>query len=90
MRALVAGQDPPPPGDELAKEIGALFACMAADPDLFRAGLEYVGTLTPAQEILRRPDIQTKIAAAMQTFRSAGPPPSMPGPNRGQLLALIG
>ncbi len=70
--------------------IGALFACMSADPDLFRAGLEYVGTLTPVQEILRRPDVQTKMAAAMQTFRSAGPPPSLPGPNRGQLLALIG
>ncbi len=90
MRALAAGREPPPPRDELANGIGTLFACMVADPDLFRAGLEYIGTLTPAQEILRRPDVQTKIAAAMQTFRSAGPPPPLPGPNREQLLALIG
>jgi hypothetical protein len=62
---------------------------MPADPDLFRAGLEYVGTLTPVQEILRRPEVQTKIAAAMQAVRASGPPPGLPGPNRGQLLALL-
>lgn len=89
MRALADGREPPSPRDELATGIGSLFACMPADPDLFRAGLEYVGTLTPVQEILRRPEVQTKIAAAMQAVRASGPPPGLPGPNRGQLLALL-
>jgi 2-polyprenyl-6-methoxyphenol hydroxylase-like FAD-dependent oxidoreductase len=90
MRALAAGREPPPPHDELADGIGTLLACMAADPDLFRAALEYIGTLTPVQEILRRSEVQTKIVAAMQAVRASGPPPPMPGPNREQLLALLG
>jgi 2-polyprenyl-6-methoxyphenol hydroxylase-like FAD-dependent oxidoreductase len=90
MRALAAGAEVPPPRDELAKGIGSLFATMAADPDLFRAGLEYGGTLTPVQEVLRRPEVQAKIAGVMQAFRAGGPPPGPPGPNREQLLALLG
>jgi 2-polyprenyl-6-methoxyphenol hydroxylase-like FAD-dependent oxidoreductase len=89
MRALADGREPPPPRDELASGIGALLACMAADPDLFRAGLEYIGTLTPVQEILRRPQVQTKMAQAAQAVRASGPPPPLPGPNREQLLALL-
>jgi 2-polyprenyl-6-methoxyphenol hydroxylase-like FAD-dependent oxidoreductase len=89
MRALADGREPPPPRDELAGGIGALLACMPADPDLFRAGLEYVGTLTPVQDILRRSDVQTKMTAAMKSVRASGPPPALPGPNREQLLALV-
>jgi flavin-dependent dehydrogenase len=89
MRALADGREPPPPRDELAKGIGALLACMPADPDLFRAALEYIGTLTPVQEILRRPDVGAKIATAMQAIRESGAP-ALPGPNREQLLALVG
>jgi 2-polyprenyl-6-methoxyphenol hydroxylase-like FAD-dependent oxidoreductase len=89
MRALAEGRDPPPPTDELARQCIALFACMGADPDLFRAALEYIGTLTPVQEVLRRPDVLAKFEAATAAQRAAGPPPAMPGPNRAQLLALL-
>jgi len=89
MRALAQGSDPPPPHDALAKAIGELFMCMPADPDLFRAGLEYGGTLTPVQEILRRAGVAAKIAAVLPIVRASGPPPPLPGPNREQLLALV-
>jgi 2-polyprenyl-6-methoxyphenol hydroxylase-like FAD-dependent oxidoreductase len=89
VRALADGREPPPPRDELAKAIGALFMCMTMDPDLYRAALEYTGTLTPVQEILRRPDVAAKIAAGMRAIGASGPPPSPPGPNREELLALV-
>ncbi len=88
MRALAGGRDPPP-ADELARGIGALVRCMLADPDLFRAGLEYTGTLTPAQEVLRRPEVIAKIAAVSEAQRSSGVQPDLPAPDRRQLLALL-
>lgn len=90
MRALAEGREPPPPADDLGRECLTLFACMAADPDLFRSALEYIGTLTPVQEVLRRPPVIAKLAAAAEAQRSAGAPPALPGPNRTQLLALVG
>ena len=86
MEALREGRAPTPPTDMLAREIQALFATILADPDLFRAALEYVGTITPAQEILQRPAVVEAVRAAQQ--RGAVTPP-MPGPNRQQLLELV-
>src|SRR5262249_39954691 len=82
MRALTQGLEPPPPRNELAKAIGALFICMQTDADLLRAALEYTSTLTPVQEILRRPEVAAKIAAGMQAIRASAPPPPPPGPDR--------
>jgi hypothetical protein len=63
---------------------------MTADPDLFRAALEYIATLTPVQEILRRPDVTRRLGVAMEAMRSASPMPMpMPGPTRAELLALV-
>lgn len=89
IEALCEGRAPAPPDDELARSIVTLLTVMAMDPDLLRAGLEYVGTIRPVQEVLARPEVATKLqvmAAAMQN----APPPSPPGPNREQLLALLG
>jgi 2-polyprenyl-6-methoxyphenol hydroxylase-like FAD-dependent oxidoreductase len=86
MQALREGRAPTPPADPLAREIQALFASIPASPDLFRAVLEYVGTITPAQEILQRPPVVEGIRAAQQG-RVVIPP--MPGPNRQQLLELV-
>ena len=89
MEALRAGQRPQPPTDELARSIIGLLSLMALDADLFRAALEYIATITPIQEILARPDVQ----ARMQSVRSAAkdlPPMPLPGPDRLQLLALVG
>jgi 2-polyprenyl-6-methoxyphenol hydroxylase-like FAD-dependent oxidoreductase len=88
MNALREGREPPRPTDELFRGIAALFSTMALDPDLFRAALEYVGTVTPVQEILARPEIQRRIAAVRATVSNA-PPPSIPGPDRAQLLKLV-
>jgi hypothetical protein len=60
---------------------------MTASPDLFRAAIEYIATITPVQHILERPEI----AAGIRDARAAtkGPPPPMPGPTRTQLLDLM-
>jgi 2-polyprenyl-6-methoxyphenol hydroxylase-like FAD-dependent oxidoreductase len=87
MDALRAGRQPPPPTDDLGKGIRSLFVSMPASPDLFRALMEYVGTITPAQDLLRRPDVSAGIRAAMEAMKDA-PPVQIPAPNREQLLEL--
>ena len=47
MEALREGREPVPPSDALAMGIRSLRMAMAADADLFRAGIEYIATLTP-------------------------------------------
>jgi len=87
LEATRSGTPIPPPG-ELARKIGTLMMTMGADPDLFRAALEYVGTLTPVQAILDRPDVQERIGAVMGAMKNR-PPPQIPGPDRKQLLAIV-
>jgi 2-polyprenyl-6-methoxyphenol hydroxylase-like FAD-dependent oxidoreductase len=89
MDALRSGRAPTPPADAAAREMGLLFAAMGADPDLFRAALEYVGTMTPVQSILARPEIAARLHAAAQKLRAAPPRPA-PGPTRDRLLELAG
>lgn len=61
---------------------------MMADPDLFRAGLEYLGTITPLDEILARESVQRRLADASEAVGKS-PPPSVPGPSRDELLQLF-
>ena len=82
------GEPPPRTVGTLAASIGALFARMGADPDLFRAALEYVGTITPVQQILGRPDVAERLRLAAPGM-AAGPPRPVPGPTRQQLLDLM-
>lgn len=89
IEALRAGREPPQPVDHLSRLLASLFTAMAADPDLFRAALEYTGTITPIQEILQRPGVIQRIRAAMDAMRDSVPM-SMPGPDRKQLLELVG
>ncbi len=88
MDALREGRAPAPAADPLARQIQLLFASIAADPDLFRAALEYVGTIATAQDILQRPAVIERLAAAQDRLK-AMPPMQMPGPNRQQLLELV-
>jgi len=88
MMALREGREPEPPANELARRIGSLMSSMAASPDLFRDALEYVGTVTPVQEILERPEVIARIAAAREATKGR-PRPPIPGPNRTQLLELV-
>ena len=87
MEAVREGRQASPPG-ELAQRIGSLFVSIAADPDLFRAAMEYVGTVTPVQAILQRPDVVERIGRAREAMKHA-PPAQMPGPNRKQLLEIV-
>src|SRR5262245_11663928 len=61
---------------------------MATDPDLFRAALEYVGTITPLQDLFERPMIASRVRRAMDAMGDSGSMP-MPGPDRTQLVALM-
>lgn len=88
MEALRDGRAPAPPATPLARDVSALFMTMIASPDLFRQAIEYVATITPVQEILRRPGVADAIAQAQAAMRNT-PPPPMPGPNRAQLLELV-
>ena len=88
ISALREGREPPPPGDELSRMLVSLFGTMVADADLFRAGLEYVATLTPIQQLFQRPAVAQGVRAALEEMRDSAPM-QLPGPDRQQLLALV-
>ena len=89
MDALRAGLVLVPPSDPLARGIFELLSVMAFDADLFRTALEYIATITPAQDILRRPEIRARMTAVREALKAVPRPPA-PGPNRVQLLSLAG
>jgi 2-polyprenyl-6-methoxyphenol hydroxylase-like FAD-dependent oxidoreductase len=88
MEAAREDRPAPPPAGELAQKITSLLMSMAADPDLFRDALEYIGTVTPVQTILERPQVAERLHAAREAMKAA-PPRAMPGPNRSQLLEMM-
>ncbi len=88
ITALREGREPPPPDDALAGFTASLFTAAFMDPDLFRAGMEYVSTVTPLQEIRRRPDVLERMRAVRDAMGGGGLPP-LPGPDRQRLLALM-
>ncbi len=88
IAALREGREPPQPADELSRLASSLLATMTTDPDLFRAGLEYVGTITPIQQIFARPGVAQRVRAVMDAAAGAAPI-QMPGPDRAQLLDLV-
>ena len=88
MQAIRENREVPPPDNDLARGIVSLMSVLIADPDLFRAGLEYIGTITPVQKILARPDVVQRMAAAREALKDK-PRPPIPGPSREQLLQLV-
>jgi hypothetical protein len=89
MNALREGQEPPPVTDPLALGARALLSAMALDPQLFRAALEYIGTITPLQQVLARPAVQEALRAVREALTQGPPPPQIPGPDRRQLLEIV-
>jgi 2-polyprenyl-6-methoxyphenol hydroxylase-like FAD-dependent oxidoreductase len=88
MEAHREGRAPTPPDNPLSRRIGSLMSVIGADPDLFRAAMEYIGTITPVQDILERPDVARRIATAREVMKGK-PSPPLPAPNREQLLQLV-
>ena len=88
MEAVREGRERPKPATELGRRIGELMSLLGADPDLFRAALEYVATITPIQKILDRPDVVQRTAAAREAVKNTPRPPSA-GPTREQLLHMV-
>ena len=88
MNALREGKEPPPVTDDVALGARALISAMALDPELYRAALEYVGTVTPIQQVLARPSVRAALSAARDMVKNARPP-QIPGPNRQQLLEIV-
>jgi 2-polyprenyl-6-methoxyphenol hydroxylase-like FAD-dependent oxidoreductase len=89
IEAVREGRVPPVPDSALAAGIQSLMASVGSSPDLLRAGLEYVATITPVQEILARPEVAEGIRLAMAAMKDA-PPRVPPGPSRQELLSLVG
>jgi flavin-dependent dehydrogenase len=88
MTALREGQPPPAVTDDLTLRIRGLLSAMAFDADLYRAALEYIGTVTPIQEVLARPGVSDAVRAVRERLKNT-PLPAMPGPNRQQLLEVV-
>ena len=88
MDALREGRTPPAPSDPLCLSIVSLLRVMGADPDLFRAALEYIGTLTPIQAIVNRPDVRERVLAAHERMKDI-PVGPLPGPSRSELIELV-
>ena len=88
MEAFRDGRTPTAPTDQLSTDIRSLLLTMVTDPDLFRAGMEYIGTITPVQTILQRAGVADRIHAVKDAIKHA-PPPPMPGPDRARLLELV-
>jgi 2-polyprenyl-6-methoxyphenol hydroxylase-like FAD-dependent oxidoreductase len=82
MDALRAGDTPSPPPDSPALR---LLASAFGDPVLYRAFAELTSCFVTMGEVLARPEI-----AARLTDPPAGPPFTPPGPDRTELLALLG
>ena len=80
MAAAREGRPAPPPPPETASFLGAAVQ----DADVFRAMLEYRLCLAPLAEVLARPQVRERVAAA-----EPRPPAPLPGPDRARLLELL-
>jgi 2-polyprenyl-6-methoxyphenol hydroxylase-like FAD-dependent oxidoreductase len=88
IEAHRAGMPAPPPSSPLEREIRLLRLGMMANGDMFRAGLEYIATLSTVQEIMERAGMRQRMEAAVNDLQKS-PRPPIPGPTREQLVALV-
>ncbi len=85
MDAHRAGREPEPPGDKAAVLRSALFAAMPYDADAYRAGMEIIGCLAHAEDVLARPGFADHVVAIAGGLDGAPPM----GPGRDELLRLV-
>ena len=88
MAALREGRAPPAREDPFVDSVGSLMRAMTTDIGLFRAALEYIATLTPIEEILRRPHVAQQLQEFKRSSGNVAAPP-IPGPDRGALLEIL-
>jgi 2-polyprenyl-6-methoxyphenol hydroxylase-like FAD-dependent oxidoreductase len=88
IEALREGRERPALEDPFVNQVGSLMSSMTADLELFRAGLEYVATLTPIDVILERPRIAQRLDEVMKST-SGTSALVLPGPNRQALLDIL-
>ncbi|MGY1654060.1 NAD(P)/FAD-dependent oxidoreductase [Geodermatophilus sp. SYSU D01119] len=81
MAAAREDRPPPPPPPELSAFLGAAVQ----DADVFRAMVEYRLCMAPLAEVLARPLVRERVAAAERR-----PPAPVPGPDRARLRELLG
>jgi hypothetical protein len=74
------------PADPASRLRAALPLAMGADPDVFRGAIEILGCVTPPGEVFARPGFAEKVMAAAAARGDA----PMPGPDREELLRLVG
>jgi 2-polyprenyl-6-methoxyphenol hydroxylase-like FAD-dependent oxidoreductase len=84
--ALVAGRPVPPPADDATALGRALAVAMAYDPEAYRAFFDIVGVLDLPQDVFARPGLADRVTAIARSE----PPLEVPGPDRQELLALVG
>ena len=82
MAAHREEREPPVPATTAEAVGAALPLAMARDADAFRAGLEIIGCLAPAHEVLARPGLAERVLG----LAGSAPPPEL---ERGALLDLI-
>ena len=85
IEALRRGAESPPPS-HLALHRRALLAALFRDPDAFRAAIAWRGCITRLEETFADRGFVEHI---LEIARGSDPPP-LPGPNRAQLLSLLG
>ncbi len=81
VAALSEGRTPPP----LDPTIASFQVAAASDPEVFRALMETMHCLALPRDVLARPDIEARVAT-----KAGQVPPMLPGPDRDELLALVG
>jgi 2-polyprenyl-6-methoxyphenol hydroxylase-like FAD-dependent oxidoreductase len=86
IEALRDGLEQPQPSEPSQVLRGALLTAIMHDPDLFRAFLESRSCLTPLGETFARAGVPERILE----LASEHEPLQLPGPDRGELLSLLG
>jgi 2-polyprenyl-6-methoxyphenol hydroxylase-like FAD-dependent oxidoreductase len=84
--ALRAGEPPPRPTGQLAEVLAALPTATVHDPDIFRAFVQTRACYATLAEVLARPGVAERIVEVGGANEAQAPP----GPDREQLLALLG
>jgi len=84
--ALRNGLEPPQPSDPPSALRGALLTAMLHDPDLFRAFLESRACFTPLRDTFARTGVPERILELAAEHERL----QMPGPDRDDLLRLLG